>query len=63
MWLIVVYVILMILGDILAYVLGLFVERTWPEASLLTFLAMYFGFLWVSWQIAVKITEPKTQTA
>jgi divalent metal cation (Fe/Co/Zn/Cd) transporter len=61
MWLIVVYVILMIAGDILAYLLGLFVERTWPAASLPTFLAMYFGFLWVSWLIAVKITEPKTE--
>jgi hypothetical protein len=61
MWLIVVYVVLMIAGDILAYFLGLFVESTWPEASLVIFLTMYFGFLWVSWLIAVKITEPKTQ--
>jgi hypothetical protein len=63
MFLIVVYVILMILGDILAYFLGLFIERTWPEASLIAFLVMYFGFLWISWLIAVKITEPKAQTA
>jgi hypothetical protein len=61
MWLIVVYVILMIAGDLLAYVLGLFIEREWPAASLPTFLAMYFGFLWISWLIAVKITEPKTE--
>ena len=62
MWLIVVYLGLMITGDVVAYVLGLFVERNWPAASLPFFLAMYFLFLWISWLIAVKITEPKAST-
>lgn len=62
MWLIVVYLGLMITGDVAAYVLGLFVERNWPAASLPFFLAMYFLFLWISWLIAVKITEPKAST-
>jgi hypothetical protein len=61
MWLIVVYVGLMIAGDVLAYFIGLFVERNWPAASLPFFLAMYFLFLGLSWVIAVKLTEPKTQ--
>jgi hypothetical protein len=63
MWLIVVYLGLMITGDVLAYFIGLFVERNWPAASLPFFLAMYFLFLWFSWLIAVKLTEPKTQTS
>jgi hypothetical protein len=63
MWLIAVYLGLMITGDVLAYFIGLFVERNWPAASLPFFLAMYFLFLWFSWLIAVKLTEPKTQTS
>ena len=63
MWLIVVYLGLMITGDVLAYFIGLVVERNWPAASLPFFLAMYFLFLWFSWLIAVKLTEPKTQTS
>lgn len=59
MWLIVVYLVLMISGDILDYLIGLVVERVWPQASLPIFLALYFLFLWLSWIIAVKLTEPK----
>jgi hypothetical protein len=29
------------------------------HASLIVFLALYFGFLWVSWVLAVWATEPK----
>ena len=44
------YVILMIAGDLLAYVIGLLVEYEWgPHASLIVFLALYFLFLWVAW--------------
>jgi hypothetical protein len=59
MILIVVYLGLMITGDIVAYLLGLFVERQWPAASLPFFLAMYFLFLSISWIIAVRVTAPK----
>jgi uncharacterized membrane protein len=63
MWLIVAYVILMITGDILAYLMGLVVERMWgPTVSLPFFLFMYFMLLGVAWVIAVKITEPKVKT-
>ena len=63
MCLIVVYVALMITGDILAYLMGLFVERMWGSAvSLPFFLFMYFLLLWVSWVIAVKVTEPRVKT-
>ena len=64
MWLIVAYVILMITGDILAYLMGLVVERMWgPTVSLPFFLFMYFLLLGVAWVIAVKITEPKVKAA
>ena len=63
MWLIVIYVALMITGDVLAYLTGLVVERMWgPTVSLPFFLFMYFLLLWVAWVIAVKLTEPKVKT-
>jgi predicted membrane metal-binding protein len=50
----------MIAGDFAAYFLGLLVERMWgSQASLVVFLTLYFGFLWVSWLLAVWVTKPK----
>jgi hypothetical protein len=46
-------------GDIADYLIGLVVERLWPQASLVIFLALYFVFLWVAWLLAVRITRPK----
>ena len=58
--LIVYYVIFMIAGDLSAYLIGLIVEREFDsQASLIVFLALYFLFLWVSWLLAVWMTEPK----
>jgi hypothetical protein len=62
-YLLIVYVVLMIAGDILDYLIGLVVERYWPSASLPIFLGLYFLFLWISWVIAVKITAPKDKPA
>jgi len=53
------YVGFMVAGDVLDYLIGLVVERVWPQASLLIFLLLYFIFLWVAWLVAVKLTEPK----
>jgi hypothetical protein len=54
------YVASMIAGDFAAYFIGLFVERQWgSHASLIVFLALYFGSLWLAWIIAVWATEPK----
>jgi hypothetical protein len=47
-------------GDVLAYLVGLFVEYGWGGyTSLVVFLAMYFITLWVAWRIAVWLTTPK----
>jgi hypothetical protein len=59
MALIAVYLVLMIVGDFIAYLVGSFVEREWPSASLPVFLAVYFLMLGVTWVIAVKVTAPK----
>jgi hypothetical protein len=63
MVLLVCYVVLMILGDIAAYLIGLSVEHFWPSASLAVFLFLYFLFLWVSWVIAVWLTKPSAAAA
>jgi hypothetical protein len=61
MSLLIVYVALVIMGDLIAYFVGLVIERTAPAASLPAFLAMYFLFLWVSWVIAVRITQSRVR--
>jgi CDP-diglyceride synthetase len=61
MSLLIVYVALVIVGDLIAYFVGLVIERTAPAASLPAFLAMYFLFLWVSWVIAVRITQSRVR--
>ncbi len=60
MQLIVYYVVFMIAGDLLAYFLGLFVEREFgSNVSLIVFLVLYFLFLWIAWLLAVRLTDPK----
>jgi len=53
------YIIFMIAGDLLAYVIGLSVEYEWgSHTSLIVFLALYFLFLWLAWVLAVWMTKP-----
>ena len=60
MQLIAYYLVFMVAGDVADYLIGLVVERVWPQASLVSFLVLYFVFLWIAWLLAVWITEPKT---
>ena len=62
MWLLIIYLALMIAGDLVAYVIGLVIERNMPAASLPAFLAMYFLFLWVAWVIRMRVPpRPRAQ--
>jgi hypothetical protein len=63
MSLLLVYVVLMIIGDIVAYLVGLAIEHAFPQASLASFLVVYFVMLWVAWQIAVRVTRPRASAA
>jgi hypothetical protein len=63
MTLLIYYVVLMLIGDGIAVMLGLWVEKYSPAASLPIFLALYFAFLWVAWVLAVRLTEPKVAAA
>ena len=63
-WLLIVYLALVLLGDVADYLIGLAVEREWgSQASSLVFLTLYFVFLWIAWVAAVKITEPRGESA
>jgi hypothetical protein len=54
------YVAFMITGDFLAYFIGLVIERQFGgQVSLIAFLTLYFLSLWVSWLLAMRVTEPK----
>jgi hypothetical protein len=61
MALLLVYVTLMIVGNIIAYFLGLMIERVYPVASLPAFLAMYFLSLGLTWMLAVRLTAPRVE--
>ena len=54
----------MIVGDLLAYLIGRLVEYQWGSyVSLVAFLALYFLSLWVAWLLSVWVTKPKKATA
>jgi hypothetical membrane protein len=59
--LIVYYVAFMVVGDVFAYLIGLFTEYEWGSyVSLIVFLALYFLSLWLAWVLAVWVTKPKS---
>jgi hypothetical protein len=63
MSLIVYYVAFMAIGDVVAYLLGLFTEYEFgPHVSLIVFLALYFLSLWVAWLLAMRVTKPRSST-
>ena len=58
MWLLLIYVILMTIGDLIDFGIGAAVSQYWSDAlSLPVFLACYFFTLWFAWVIALKISE------
>jgi hypothetical protein len=59
--LIVYFIGFMLAGDVVAYFIGLFVEYAWGTyASLVVFLALYFGSLWMAWLLAVWVSKPRS---
>jgi hypothetical protein len=60
MQIIAVYIVLVLIGEFGAYLLGRTVEHWSPSASLPVFLAAFFLVFWIAWLIAVRLTKPKT---
>jgi hypothetical protein len=58
MWVLLIYVILMVVGDAIDYGIGAAISNFWSDtASLPIFLACYFFTLALAWVLAVKIAE------
>ena len=58
MWVLLIYLVLMIIGDVIDFLIGVAVSRATSDAiSLPVFLACYFFTLWLAWVIAVRISE------
>jgi hypothetical protein len=63
MWVLGIYVVLMIIGDVIDVGIGAVVSNMWGEAiSLPIFLAAYFATLVLAWVIAVRIAESRKLT-
>jgi hypothetical protein len=59
MWLLVVYILNVLVGDSIVIAIGLGLDRTFPYVSLPVSLSLFFFVFWLSWVLAVRWTEPK----
>jgi hypothetical protein len=57
MRLLIVYCVVVAIGEVIAFGLGLVGERAFPSLSMLIFMALFFGVLWGGWPLSVYITE------
>lgn len=58
MWVLLIYVVLMVIGDVIDYFVGMGAAALWGDTiSLPIFLAAYFATLAIAWVIAVRIAE------
>jgi hypothetical protein len=61
MWILIVYVLIVLVGESIAIALDLFLDRVYPVASLPISLTLFFAVLWLSWVLAVRLTKPKRE--
>lgn len=52
------YIAMLLVADVVAVLLCLWIETIWPTVSMPIFIALYFLILWVAWVAAVRVTEP-----
>jgi hypothetical protein len=63
MKLIVYYVAISMLGNVIAAVICLGIEKIAPAISMPIFLALFFVILWGAWVLAVRWTDPDAERA
>jgi hypothetical protein len=64
MGLLLTFIVCLLIGQSISIGLGLLVERyTTPYTGLVTFLVGYFAMFWLTWRVAVRITEPRRRLA
>jgi hypothetical protein len=59
MWILIIYILIVLVGEAAAIAVGLFLDRTYPLASLPVSLSLFFIVLWLGWVLAVWLTKPK----
>ena len=57
MHLIVIYLVIVAIGQVIAFGIGRVFESQMPGFSMLFFMALFFGVLWTAWPIAVALAE------
>lgn len=59
MWILIIYILIVLVGESAAIAVGLVLDRTYPLASLPVSLSLFFIVLWLSWVLAARLTEPR----
>jgi hypothetical protein len=59
MWILIVYVLIVVVGEAVVVTIGLVLDRVLPLVSLPVSLSLFFAVLAFGWPLAVRWTEPK----
>jgi hypothetical protein len=59
MWILIIYVLIVVVGEAAVIAIGLALDRIYPLASLPVSLSLFFAVLAFGWPLAVRLTEPK----
>jgi len=59
MWILIVYILIVVVGEAAVIAIGLALDRIYPLASLPVSLSLFFAVLAFGWPLAVRWTEPK----
>jgi hypothetical protein len=57
MHLIVIYIVLVVVGEVAAFAVGRLFEETLPGLSMLFYMGLFFGVLWLAWPLAVVLVD------
>ena len=58
MWILIVYILIVVVGESVVIEIGLALDRSFPLASLPISLTLFFAVLGVGWALAVRWTDP-----
>ena len=59
MWILIIYVLIVVVGEAAVIAIGLALDRIYPLASLPVSLSLFFAVLAFGWPLAVRWTAPK----
>ncbi|MGA7252365.1 MAG: hypothetical protein WBX35_14140 [Pseudolabrys sp.] len=62
MWIMVVYTLIVLVGETVTVGIGLVLDRIYPAISLTVSLTLFFSILWFAWILAVRLTEPNAKS-